>query len=1130
MRLRRGVHELSATDLSNYLGCRHRTALEMSAAAGKTTKPVFDDPQLAALFKRGLEHEHTHVASLAALGGVVVNLGDETDRARAIEATHNAMRAGVDLIVQAALGDARWYGRPDILTKVGRPSALGDWSYEVEDTKLARETKAGAILQLGLYCELLEAAQGLRPAHFRIVTPHGVREYRVDDFAAYFRLIRANLSRTSEQDDNDVAAAWYPEPCDLCDICPWIVQCAQRRRADDHLSLVAGISQAQRRELAQHQIQTLTALATAPLTFKPRRGAAETYVRVREQARLQLEARSATGPVFELLPITRRDDSEEPEGLCRLPEPSPGDIFLDLEGDPFAGEIGQGGREYLFGVVTLDRQGDVAIWAETREDEKRAFESVMDLIDQRRALHPGMHVYHYAPYEPSAFKRLMGRYATREAQMDGLLRSGTFVDLYAIVRQSLRAGVERYSIKNLEPLYGFVRDVDLKDARRHLQAMELALEYNAVADLQPEVRAAVEGYNRDDCVSTLRLRDWLESLRAREVANGADIPRPAPKPSEPSEALSDELQKIKGLRMQLLGVESHARYLLAYLLDWHRREDKAGWWEYFRLLALPEDDLLDEPAAVAGLQFVSEVEQRRKSAVLRFSYPLQDMEIRRKDTLKLSDEGRWGEVVVVDRARRTLDVLVGPSRLAARPSSAFAHDHVSSKVIEKAIFEIGERVIAGTPDPLAMELLHRTPPRSRVVTELDGSVLAIQGPPGAGKTFTGGQMICDLIAAGKKVGITATGHKVIRNLLEAVHKEAATRGAAGAAVRLAHKVGSDDDDPRAEEFGIERVTENPEALSLLRSGEANVLGGTAWLWSRPEFRKQVDVLFVDEAGQMSLANVLAVTQAASALVLLGDPQQLEQPLKGSHPEGLDVSVLQHVIGETGGVPNRTMPESQGMFLPETWRYGRAICDFTSEVFYEGKLRPTLRKNLERQRLTGSPLEGAGLWVMAIDHEGNRNASDEEADAVADLVESLLAPGSSWTDHEGVDRLMTPEDILIVAPYNAQVGRLQERMPRLHAASSIGTVDKFQGREAPVVIYSMATSRPEDAPRGMEFLYSLNRLNVATSRAQCAAVIVASPRLFEPDCRSPRQMQLASALCRFRELARPIHQSTRGMKD
>jgi predicted RecB family nuclease len=1094
--------ELSATDVSNFLGCRHRIGLELAAAAGTLRKPKFDDPLLEALFARGLEHERRYVESLAAGGRRLVDLAAERDGNAAAERTLEAMRAGADAIVQAALGDGRWRGRPDVLVRVPGRSRFGAWSYEVEDTKLASETRAAAIVQLGLYCELLERAQGARPECFRVVTPRGAFAYRVDDFAAYFRWVRAGLEAAAS---DGVAAASYPEPCEHCEICPWLTRCAGRRRADDHLSLVAGISRMQRRELEAHGVITLRALAETPLPlpFRPARGAVETYVRVREQARLQLEAR-AKGPVFELLEVVPG------EGLCRLPEPTPGDVFLDLEGAPFAGEIGSGGREYLFGVVARDARGEPvydAHWAETPAAERAAFERLVDRIIAARAAEPGLHVYHYAPYEPSALKRLSCRHATRERELDALLRAGAFVDLYAVVRQSLRAGVERYSIKHLEPLYGYARAVDLAHARRHLQAVELALEHGALMELDPAVRDAVAGYNRDDCVSALRLRDWLEGLRADRVANGAAVPRPEAQSGEPSEGLDERQQRVAALREQLLAKDERARFLLAYLLDWHRREDKAVWWEYFRLRDLPDEALLDERAAVAGLAFARELGMEKRSHVLRFSHPPQELELRRGDELKLRDESAWGEIVAIDRAARTLDVKVGPSKRGWRPSSAFRHEWVNPRVLEEALIALAEAVVRGAADPLAMQLLGAAPPKTLDVMALDRAVLAIQGPPGAGKTYTGGRMICDLVAAGRKVGITATGHKVIRNLLRAVAHEAEKRGLR---VRMAHKDRGEEDGEEDAGFAV-RSVDNGGALRLLDAGEVDVVGGTAWLWARPELGKKLDVLFVDEAGQMSLANALAVAQAANSLVLLGDPQQLEQPTKGVHPEGVGVSALQHLLGE-----HKTMPAGRGVFLPETWRFGSALCRFTSEVFYEGKLRPTHQVDLERQRLAGGPLEGAGLFVCDVAHDGNRNASDEEVEVVARLVERLLAPGSLWVDRAGIAKPMTAADVLVVAPYNAHVSRLADRVP-----VEVGTVDRFQGREAPVVIYSTATSRPEDAPRGMEFLYSLNRLNVATSRALCAAVVVASPRLFEPDCKSPRQMQLANALCRYRELATPL---------
>jgi uncharacterized protein len=289
------------------------------------------------------------------------------------------------------------------------------------------------------------------------------------------------------------------------------------------------------------------------------------------------------------------------------------------------------------------------------------------------------------------------------------------------------------------------------------------------------------------------------------------------------------------------------------------------------------------------------------------------------------------------------------------------------------------------------------------------------------------------------------------------------------------------------------------------------VGGTSWLWARPEYFEAVDVLFIDEAGQMALADVVAVAQAAKNLVLIGDPQQLERPLKGSHPPGAEKSALQYLLGD-----RKTIPETTGLFLPQTWRMHPLVCNFTSELFYDGRLGA--RGFTQQRVLQGHPwLSGAGLWFVPVVHEGNRNSSPEEVEAVARIVESLLEPSVIWLRSTGNSRRIELKNILIVAPYNAQVADLLTRLPD----AQVGTVDKFQGQEAPVVIYSLTTSSPEDAPRGMEFLYSLNRLNVATSRAMSNVILVGNPRLFEPECRNPRQIQLANALCRYREMATTI---------
>ena len=1139
---------LSATDLSNFLSCRHRTALEMAEAHDGRQRPKWDDPLLQILFQRGLDHEKAYVESLRAKRLTVADLREAKTQEGAVAGTLEHMRSGVDVIVQGSLADGRWFGKTDVLQRVDKPSALGAWSYEVTDTKLARETRAGTILQLGLYSEMLGTAQGAAPEYFHVVTPDPEvprQSYRIDDYAAYFRLVRSQMEEIVAQEDDVVAAAYDPEPVDHCDICPWSTGCNRKRHADDHLSIVAGISRLQRRELESRGTTTLTALAQMPLPleFKPNRGSAETYVTVREQARVQFESRGKTPPVHELRPFV------EGEGLSRLPEPSPGDMFLDLEGDSFARE---GGREYLFGVVTLDPAGAPvyrAFWALADHEERQAFETLMDLIGEAWTAHPGMHVYHYAPYEPSAFKRLMGRYATRGDELDRLLRAGRFVDLYGVVRQGLRGGIERYSIKNLEVFYGFERSVPLERASRSLLVMEQALELNRPDTVPQEVRDLVQGYNEDDCVSALRLRDWLEQLRAELEAPGTTVPRPTPKQEEAK--VDERAQRVEALRKQLLqGIpdtrdelseEQHARWLLAYLLDWHHREDNASSWEYFRLKELPEEDLFDEPQAVAGLEFVERVTvvahkktgKPTGSVVDRYRYPPQEMEVRPKDELKLRDGKTLGDVDGVDRTARTIEVTKGPAQAENHPTSAFAHNYVPTGVLEKALFAIGESIAKsgvvsadqGQPNPVAGHLLLAAPPRLRsgrfaphpdetavdfavrVVKDLDHTVLAVQGPPGSGKTFSGGEMICALVDQGQKVGVTATSGKVIDNLLKAVAKAAKKKGVDA---RLAHKSERVDDASDGDALPIAALGSNAEALAALQSGGSNVLGGTAWVWARPEFASSVDVLFVDEAAQISLANVLAVSGAAKSIVLLGDPQQLDQPQKGSHPEGVDASALGHILGD-----HRIMPADRGIFLPITWRLAPSICSFTSEVFYESRL--TSKPGLERQCLTGvGEYDGSGVRLIEVDHDGNRNSSMEEIEKVADLVALFTAPGAQWTNDKGEAAQMTPKDVLVIAPYNAQVTRLTERLEP--SGVRVGTVDKFQGQEAPVVIYSMATSRPEDAPRGMEFLYSLNRLNVATSRARCLSIVVASPRLFEPECRTPRQMKLANALCRYRELA------------
>jgi predicted RecB family nuclease len=1121
--------------------CRHLTSLDVEVACGTRSAPSWNSPDAWVLQQRGMEHESAYLEHLKGMGVSFVDLREIDDERIAIEQTLRAMKSGAEAIAQATLAHGQWFGRADVLRRVERPSELGGWSYEVYDCKLALETKAATILQLSLYSELLHGSQGVLPDTMYVVPPGETfhsEPYRVLDYAAYYRYVKGRLE--AAVGDGEGAVLTYPEPTPHCEMCKWWPDCDGTRRKDDHLSLVAGISRLQRKQLGIWETNTVTDLARFPLpiTNRPAHGSKDGYVRIREQARVQVAGRDQRRPMHEVLDIT------EEHGLTLLPEPSAGDVFFDLEGDPF---VGLGGREYLFGLVLAD-SGDpryACRWALTLAEEKQAFEWFVDTVMDRWTRDPKMHIYHFAPYEPSAVKRLMGRHGIREDEIDRMLRAKLFVDLHSVVKRSVRASVEQYSLKALEQFHGFKRRVPLEDAGRAMRQMQHGLELGRASEVDAAVKDAIALYNADDCYSTLSLREWLESERDALIQAGHPLPRPLLGDGAPSEAVSDRQQRAAELVERLReglpddpeqrDEEQRARWLLSNLVDWHRREAKADWWEYFRLKELTDEDLLEERSAVSGLTFIETIEVARKIPTDCYSFEKQETSIRARDEVCERGE-KIGKVAAIDLLARTINIKKTKKTASIHPTSVYIDATiVNTNVQADALCKLGAWVCDnGVDSPgsyrAARDLLLRRLPRlfdgsqpgarlaestveaaKRIGTQLNDSVLAIQGPPGAGKTYTGARMICELVGQGKKVGITAMSHKVIRNLLVDVIKAAPEFGLRGLQCVQKISEASQEEPP-----GITLTTDNAEPLAALHNG-AKVVAGTAWLWSREEYSEAVDVLFVDEAGQMSLANVLAVSQAAKSIVLLGDPQQLEQPLRGSHPDGADVSALEHLLGGA-----KTITADKGLFLERTWRLHPRLCAFTSEVFYEDRLQS--RDGLEQQQIEGHPwLGAAGLWFVPVQHQGNQNASPEEVERVAGIVNSLIEPGVNWIDDKGQSRPLELGDILIVAPYNAQVSDLAARLP----GARIGTVDKFQGQQAPVVVYSLTTSSPEDAPRGMEFLYSLNRLNVATSRAQGMVIVVGSPRLLEPECHSPRQMQLANALCRYVELARLAAVAARG---
>jgi predicted RecB family nuclease len=1134
MEYAQGTIRLTATDVANHLSCKHLTSLNVLLADGTIAAPVWVNPDSEVLRQLGLEHERAYVQSLREKGLSIEEmlLGPESR-----EATLTAMRNGVQAIVQANLSDGDWVGRADVLLRVEKPSALGEWSYEAADCKLSRTTKAETILQLCFYSELLAETQGTEPEKFYVILPHSKYEpesYLVSQFSAYYRYVKRSVKQAVDSGSTNT----YPDPVPHCDVCRWWKHCDQQLRQDDSLSFVHGASKLQRKELANHGIATLKSLAELPLPipFTPSKGEPDGFRRIREQARVQLEARASNKHIWEMLPL------ETGKGVWKLPEPSPGDIFFDLEGDPFTGESG---IEYLFGLV---RQGDnkdliyECKWSLNRSEEKQAYEWFIDLVFERLSRFPNLHIYHFGSYETSAIKRLVLRYATKELEVDRLLRGKVFVDLHRIVKETVLAGIEQYSLKDIEAFYHYERVMPLSEAKSALRLIQHQLQLDSPSQISNETLHTVASYNKDDCVSTAALHNWLEGIRSRNIENGNIIEGPLPEDKVPSEEATAQHKRVTALFNDLIRdipleakdrtPKQNALWLLAYCLDRHKREKKVEWWEFFRLAALSEEELYAERLAIAGMSYIRRIPKastKKKREIDQYAFPLQDCSIKEGDTLYTQDRKEFGDVVQIDTASGIVIIEKKTTVETFHPTCVFKFSDYKHNSQSESIMQLAESIVMNGIDYFgeympARELLLRTPPRFKDIAPsvaeetplsldaitvrgiaLDRSVLPIQGPPGSGKTFTAAHMICGLVQKGKKVGVTAVSHRVIRKLLDDVVNVATKNGGPGMVCGQLYKKG-----PSLGDLVHEFRDEKP-ALKALNNGAITVLGGTSFLWSRQEFSNSVDVLFVDEAGQISLANVLACARAGRNLVLLGDPQQLEQPTRGSHPEGSDISALGHLLGD-----NKTIDKDQGLFLAETRRLHPALCRFTSEMFYDMRLKSYF--TLAQQRINGGKLfNGAGLWFVPVEHLGNRTNSLEEVEAVASIFDSLTAPGTTWINDKGQQGAISVSQILIVAPFNDQVDRLYRRLP----GAQVGTVDRFQGQEGAIVIYSMTSSSAEDAPRGMEFLYDLHRFNVATSRARCACIVVGSPKLLEPDCRSPRQIELANALCRYAELGTTI---------
>jgi predicted RecB family nuclease len=987
--------------------------------------------------------------------------------------------------------------------------------YRVVDTKLARSAKVPALLQLAAYADTLtRAGVAVAPEAELELGDGTVTRHRLTDLVPVYRSQRERVQRLLDDhfaagtavrwDNNGVGA------CLRCELCE------EQLRAADDLLLVAGMRISQREKLISAGITSSGELAGHTGTVPDLTPSA--LGKLTAQAKIQMLQRSTGTPQFEIV---------DPQPLALLPEPNPGDLFFDFEGDPLWTADGRDwGMEYLFGVLEAGPGGTFRpLWAHNRVDERKALTDFLTFVARRRRRYPTMHIYHYAPYEKTALLRLAGRYGVGEDEVDDLLRNGVLVDLYPLVRKSIRVGAESCSLKALEPLYmgSQLRSGDVTTATDSITS------YARYCDLRAEGRdddaatvlKEIEDYNHYDCLSTRKLRDWLMILAFESGVTPMGV-QPVPKHDtiKDHDQLASRLAKFTGdAAVGDRTREQTAVALVAAARGYHQREDKPFWWSHFDRLNYPVDEWSDNTDVFVGeasvvLDWHTPPRARKPQRRVRLVGELARGDLKREvfalyeppappamtndpalraaahaEVVEVDDPSSPTEVVIIERTGSDGNIFHQlPFALTPGPP-------VPTKSLRESIESTAQAVAAGLPQlprTALIDVLLRRPPRTHGATvlprstdtvadiatatlSLDSSYLAVHGPPGTGKTHTAARVIKQLVTEHSwRIGVVAQSHAAVENVLDCVID-------AGLDPAVVAKKRNDHAAPRWQEIDASGYP------GFIADTAGCVIGGTAWDFANGNRVPpgSLDLLVIDEAGQFCLASTIAVAPAAKNLLLLGDPQQLPQVSQGTHPEPVDISALDWLVDGAS-----TLADERGYFLDRSYRMHPKVCEAVSTLAYEGRLHSHAEVTAAR-RLDGY---APGVQVLPVRHQGNSIDSPEEAAAILAEIKRML--GQAWTDEHGT-RPLAASDVLVLAPYNAQVTLLRRVLASAKLDGvRVGTVDKFQGGQAPVVFISMTASSIEEVPRGISFLLNRNRLNVAVSRAQYAAVIVRSELLTE----------------------------------
>ena len=1125
---------ISPSDLNNFVACKFTIKNEIKFHKKEITK-ISESVNDKLWKEMGIEHEKKHFKLLKDKYKKHITIETDLDENERVLETIKAMKMGLDLIYHAYLMDGELRGEADFLIKCDTPSDLGNYSYEVYDTKITRNIRPRHVTQITAYSDMLGKIQKLLPKKMYIIDGSDVEHsFKTIEYIDLFNHGKKEFIKFLSNIDKEKI---YPEKCSYCNLCDWKDECDKIWEEDNYVNLVAGTNKSQIEKLKKNKVRTVEQLAKTKLVATDLKINSESFIKIKSQAQLQEEKRKTGKDRIIFL------DPDYGKGFYKLPKPDDGDVFFDIEGYPRMDRP----FEYLHGLYYKDK-GKFKfkdLWAKKfdRESEKNIFIELINFFEKRFEEYPNAHIYHYAPYEKRAIRELATVYSSEfpkgDIVNDDLLRKEKYVDLFNIASQSIRTSERDMSLKSIEKFYDFERKADI------VKADDSVIKYEHwIATKNEKYKKDIISYNEEDCVSTYQLREFLVKNKPESIDWFVKQEEIKKEPSKNRKKTEDKISRedieidlIEKLEKKKNKNNNSFVENLQNLVGFHWRDKKPDLWDVFDRAEKSHLELEDDTECIANCVLKSEEPKTINSGYI-FSYRFPDQNYKLKKGSSVFDVHAKKEIGSISTIKEKLDKNILevfcpkkkdrkgnlypipelPSLLTigkGYPPTTTQHELALHKFIEDYIQNNGKNY-----KPI-MDMLERNNPDIKelkknsilvdtdndlnsqsinIVKNLNNSYLTIQGPPGTGKTYTSASIIIALIKEGKRVGVTSNSHEAIKTLLVEIEKQASSPENKEFTFKGFRKAKSGEE--KTEWKYITDANKKPEDLN-----DYSLYAGTSWFFVNPQMHQSLDYLFIDEAGQVALGTTIANATSAKNLVLIGDQMQLSQPIRAKHNGYARKSSLDFVLENLD-----TIPPEKGIFLNTTRRLNEKICSFISNSFYESRLTSHDEANLRSVKLKLDPIKDEGIFYVPIDHNGCSQRSDEEADLVEKTFNKIIGKEFKLGDKKGK---ISPKDIMVVAPYNAQANNIRERLNKKYQDNvKVGTIDLFQGQEAKVVLISMTTSDVESLPRHKDFFFSRNRLNVAISRAQCVAIIIFNEKLLLASTNSIDEMKLMNNFCKL----------------